>query len=151
MAARRYLRVEDLLTYFDNHDISTSDSDSGFVVFDNSAVLEGINTVSSTEEPSDTLNRLFVGNSTEISHTSSSEVSPASDPMTPSDSNRSTHCFCQSFCFYQSEQAQLQDDRLAVLKLSSLEFDFAIIARLNAFAIDDAHVCSLKEKNWPQE
>ena len=47
MAACRCFLDEDLLTYFDDHDISSSDCDSGVVVFDNSTVLEDIATVSS--------------------------------------------------------------------------------------------------------
>ena len=118
MAARRYFLDEDLFTYFDNHHISSTDSYSGFVVFGNSTVLEDIATVQSTEEPDDTRNRLFVSTDTEISHISSSRESAASDRMTPSDPNRSTHRSCQSSCFDQFEQAQLQDDRLTVLQLA---------------------------------
>ena len=41
MAARWYLH-DDLLTYFDKHDTSSSDSHSENVVFDKSTVLEDI-------------------------------------------------------------------------------------------------------------
>ena len=99
MAARRYLRDEGLLTYFDDHDISSGDGDSEDVVFHNSIVLEYIPTVSSTEEPSDMFNRLFVSTNTAISHACLSEESAASDLVTPSDANRSTRCSCQSSCF----------------------------------------------------
>ena len=94
MVTRKFLHDEDLLTYFDNHDISSSDSNSEDVVFYNSIVLEDIATVSSTEEPDDTHNRSFVSTSTETSHISSSEESAASDTMSPLDPNRSTHCSC---------------------------------------------------------